>query len=95
MNGYSSGDNAPGSSSGKSKEQIGSTEISLDNIVEGGRRKRAKFESSVSHPLASQMLSELAQSWSLTPSNPGAASFRTSSNACCPIQPFSIPSPPY
>ncbi|KAK2602083.1 hypothetical protein N8I77_008648 [Diaporthe amygdali] len=46
MNGYSSGDNAPGSSSGKSKEQIGSTEISLDNIVEGGRRKRAKFESS-------------------------------------------------
>ncbi|POS87843.1 hypothetical protein EPUL_001571 [Erysiphe pulchra] len=27
-------------------EQIGSTEISLDNIVEGGRRKRAKFESS-------------------------------------------------
>lgn len=50
MNGYSSGDNAPGSSSGKPKEQIGSTEISLDNIVEGGRRKRAKFESSVSHP---------------------------------------------
>lgn len=47
MNGYSSGDNAPGSSSGKPKE-LGSTEISLDNIVEGGRRKRAKFESSVS-----------------------------------------------
>ncbi|ROW02896.1 hypothetical protein VSDG_01690 [Cytospora chrysosperma] len=46
MNGYSSGDNAPGSSSGKSKEQMPSTEISLDNIVEGGRRKRAKFESS-------------------------------------------------
>lgn len=48
MNGYSSGDNAPGSSSGKPKEQIGSTEISLENIVEGNRRKRAKFESSVS-----------------------------------------------
>lgn len=47
MNGYSSGDGAPGSSSGKPKE-LGSTEISLDNIVEGGRRKRAKFESSVS-----------------------------------------------
>lgn len=45
MNGYSSGDGAPGSSSGKPKE-LGSTEISLDNIVEGGRRKRAKFESS-------------------------------------------------
>lgn len=48
MNGYSSGNDAPGSASGKSKEQIPSTEISLDNIVEGGRRKRAKFESSVS-----------------------------------------------
>ncbi|KAH8891395.1 hypothetical protein GQ53DRAFT_782074 [Thozetella sp. PMI_491] len=46
MNGYSSGDGAPGSVSGKSKEQIGTTEISVDNIVEGGRRKRAKFESS-------------------------------------------------
>ncbi|ROW15928.1 hypothetical protein VPNG_02659 [Cytospora leucostoma] len=46
MNGYSSGNDAPGSASGKSKEQMPSTEISLDNIVEGGRRKRAKFESS-------------------------------------------------
>ncbi|KAI1256111.1 hypothetical protein MGN70_002272 [Eutypa lata] len=46
MNGYSSGDGAPGSSSGKSKEQIGNTDISVENIVEGGRRKRAKFESS-------------------------------------------------
>jgi hypothetical protein len=48
MNGYSSGDGAPGSVSSKTKsEHIGNTEISLDNIVEGGRRKRAKFESSV------------------------------------------------
>ncbi|KAK5657284.1 hypothetical protein OQA88_3346 [Cercophora sp. LCS_1] len=46
MNGYSSGNDAPGSSSGKSKEQLGNTEISVENIVEGGRRKRAKFESS-------------------------------------------------
>ncbi|CAN8095676.1 unnamed protein product [Discula destructiva] len=45
MNGYSSGDGAPGSACGKPKE-LGSTEISLDNIVEGGRRKRPKFESS-------------------------------------------------
>ncbi|RKF71901.1 C6 finger domain protein [Golovinomyces cichoracearum] len=46
-NGYSSEDEAPGSTLAKTKsEQIGSTEISLDNIVEGGRRKRAKFESS-------------------------------------------------
>ena len=52
MNGYSSGDGAPGSVSSKTKsEHIGNTEISLDNIVEGGRRKRAKFESSVSIPL--------------------------------------------
>ena len=50
MAGYSSGDGAPSSSSSRVKEQqpIGNTEISLENIVEGGRRKRAKFESSVS-----------------------------------------------
>lgn len=49
MNGYSSGDGAPGSVSSRTKsDHIGNTEISLDNIVEGGRRKRAKFESSVS-----------------------------------------------
>lgn len=47
MNGYSSGDGAPSSSSGRAKEQIGNTDISVENIVEGGRRKRAKFESSV------------------------------------------------
>ncbi|PKS05243.1 hypothetical protein jhhlp_008614 [Lomentospora prolificans] len=44
--GYSSGDGAPGSVSSKAKDQIGNTEISVENIVEGGRRKRAKFESS-------------------------------------------------
>lgn len=47
FNGYSSGDGAPGSSSGRTKEQLGNTDISVENIVEGGRRKRAKFESSV------------------------------------------------
>ncbi|KAI0166957.1 hypothetical protein GGR52DRAFT_81304 [Hypoxylon sp. FL1284] len=46
FNGYSSGDNGPASVSSKAKEQIGNTDISVDNIVEGGRRKRAKFESS-------------------------------------------------
>ncbi|CAG8952675.1 hypothetical protein HYFRA_00008917 [Hymenoscyphus fraxineus] len=48
LNGYSSGDGAAGSvtSSRTKSEHIGNTEISLDNIVEGGRRKRAKFESS-------------------------------------------------
>lgn len=45
-NGYTSGDGD--SVSGRLfKEQIGNTEISVENIVEGGRRKRAKFESSV------------------------------------------------
>lgn len=37
------------SSSRRAKsDQLASAEISLDNIVEGGRRKKAKFESSVS-----------------------------------------------
>jgi hypothetical protein len=48
VNGYSSGDGAPSSVSGKTKEHLRNTEISVENIVEGGRRKRAKFESSVS-----------------------------------------------
>jgi hypothetical protein len=51
VNGYSSSDGGHGSVSGSRKaksEQLASAEISLDNIVEGGRRKRAKFESSVS-----------------------------------------------
>ncbi|KAI0977314.1 hypothetical protein F4678DRAFT_468518 [Xylaria arbuscula] len=45
-NGYSSGDNAAASVSSRAKEHIGNTDISVENIVEGGRRKRAKFESS-------------------------------------------------
>jgi hypothetical protein len=47
LSGYTSGDGAPGSSSSKNKDALGNTDISLENIVEGGRRKRAKFESSV------------------------------------------------
>ncbi|KAL6891027.1 hypothetical protein HDV57DRAFT_278471 [Trichoderma longibrachiatum] len=46
MNGYSSGDGAPSTTSARTKEQLGTTDISVENIVEGGRRKRAKFESS-------------------------------------------------
>nr|POF13927.1 putative transcriptional regulatory protein c56f2.05c [Quercus suber] len=47
QDGYSSGDNGEGSvaSSRRSKTEQVNAEISLDNIVEGGRRKRA-FESS-------------------------------------------------
>ena len=50
INGYSSSsDNGAGSatSSRKARSELVSAEISVDNIVEGGRRKRAKFESSV------------------------------------------------
>jgi hypothetical protein len=39
------------SASGRAKEQLGTTDISVENIVEGGRRKRAKFESTVSSRL--------------------------------------------
>ncbi|KAI9871228.1 MAG: hypothetical protein M1830_003170 [Pleopsidium flavum] len=49
INGDSSSDGGQASvtSSRKAKsEQLASAEISLDNILEGGRRKRAKFESS-------------------------------------------------
>lgn len=51
INGYSSSDGGAGSvtSSRKARsEQLASAEISTTNIVEGNRRKRAKFESSVS-----------------------------------------------
>lgn len=54
MKGYTSSDGEGGSvtSSRKARsEQLASAEISLDNILEGNRRKRAKFESSVSSPL--------------------------------------------
>ncbi len=47
MSGYGSGDGGPSSVSGRAKEQLGNTEISVENIVEGGRRKRPKFDSSV------------------------------------------------
>lgn len=52
MKGYSSSDGEGGSvtSSRKAKsEQLASADISLNNILEGNRRKRAKFESSVSN----------------------------------------------
>jgi hypothetical protein len=80
FNGYSSGDGAPGSVSSRTKsEHLGNTEISLDNIVEGGRRKRAKFESSVSiaysaEPSIDQLLTAIST---------GAASVRTTADAGC------------
>ncbi|KAL8767002.1 MAG: hypothetical protein Q9209_006356 [Squamulea sp. 1 TL-2023] len=46
LNFYSDSDGGAGSVTSSRKEQLASAEISVDNIVEGGRRKRAKFESS-------------------------------------------------
>lgn len=49
--GYSDSDGGHGSVSGTKKarsEQFASSEISMDNILQDGRRKRPKFESSVS-----------------------------------------------
>ncbi|OAG10121.1 uncharacterized protein CC84DRAFT_1184251 [Paraphaeosphaeria sporulosa] len=47
-NGYSDSENGDASVTSRRsrKEQVASAEISVDNIVEGGRRKRAKFDSS-------------------------------------------------
>jgi hypothetical protein len=58
------------------KEQVASAEISVDNIVEGGRRKRAKFDSSVSTPLQAAMLGMELTSCLLQ----GATSLRSSSS---------------
>lgn len=52
VKGYSSSEGEGGSvtSSRKARsEQLASADISLNNILEGNRRKRAKFESSVSN----------------------------------------------
>ena len=48
-NGYSSSDGIAASVSSRKarSEQLATADISVDNILEGGRRKRAKFESSV------------------------------------------------
>lgn len=57
-NGYSDSENGDASVTSRRsrKEQVASAEISVDNIVEGGRRKRAKFDSSVSIPHPSCVL---------------------------------------
>jgi hypothetical protein len=87
FNGYSSGDGAPGSASGRSKEQLGNTDISLENIVEGGRRTRAKFESSVSSELVGD-LGFLVANACLTSS--GIASVCSSANAGCHLESFGL-----
>ena len=82
MKGYSSSDGEGGSvtSSRKAKsEQLASADISLDNILEGNRRKRAKFESSVSNTAARAYSPYgLANGTHLI----GATSFCATSGAC-------------
>lgn len=54
MAGYSDSDGGHGSVTGSKKarsEQFASSDISMDNILQDGRRKRPKFESSVSRTL--------------------------------------------
>lgn len=87
LNGYSSGDGAPGSVSSRTKsEHLGNTEISLDNIVEGGRRKRAKFESSVSISLASQIHQLLTTSQELPLFAPPQMPAATSNSSVSPAR---------
>ena len=50
--GYSDSDGGNGSVTSSRREAHVSAEISVNNIVEGGRRKRAKFDSSVSITLS-------------------------------------------
>lgn len=59
MGGYSSDEGARSTSSARTKEQLGNTDISVENIVEGGRRKRAKFESSVREPQLTSVVSSI------------------------------------
>lgn len=51
MGGYSDSDGGHGSITGSKKarsEQFASSDISMENILHDGRRKRPKFDSSVS-----------------------------------------------
>jgi hypothetical protein len=82
---YSDSDGAEGSvtSSRRSrKEPLASADISVDNIVEGGRRKRAKFDSSVSYShlgvLRSVLICILSSGVAFVRSSPG-------SNDCFPV----------
>ncbi|KAJ4306262.1 hypothetical protein N0V88_001060 [Collariella sp. IMI 366227] len=97
FNGYSSADGAAGSASGKSKEQLGNTDISVENIVEGGRRKRAKFESSELPLFAPPQMPASTSNPSISPArrtNPyrhSLPSFQPGQNPFSNLQP--LPSP--
>lgn len=92
INGYSSSDGGAGSvtSSRKARsEQLASAEISVDNIVEGGRRKRAKFESSVCDMTRSSIF--LARSANTNSLNyTGIAAFCPTTSACPKLHIFDL-----
>jgi hypothetical protein len=94
MNGYTSGDGAPGSASGKNKEALGNTDISLENIVEGGRRKRAKFESSVRNLANTKPIHRSVANIFLF-FFVGAPTVRPSANASGHLEPFHISCPSF
>lgn len=79
---YSDSDGGNGSVTSSRREGHASAEISVDNILEGGRRKRAKFESSVSQRAISDRSSCLHVS--------GTAAFRTSTGSSHHILVFSV-----
>lgn len=70
------GDVSVTSSRRSRKEQVASADISVDNIVEGGRRKRAKFDSSVSVVCLTNHLNSSLILYSFA----GAASLRSSTS---------------
>jgi hypothetical protein len=88
--GYSSGDGAGSVSSRTKSEHLGNTEISLDNIVEGGRRKRAKFESSVRNPALDFMICHLSYANLAI----GIAALCAASDACGNFELFCFTSTP-
>ncbi|KAI9894040.1 MAG: hypothetical protein M1814_004810 [Vezdaea aestivalis] len=75
MHTYSSddGDHESTTSSRKAKSELASAEISLDNIVEGGRRKRAKFESSELPLFVPPQIPLTASMSSMSPTRQGQA----------------------
>jgi len=72
------------------KEPLASAEISVDNIVEGGRRKRAKFDSSVSTYRGHASYNSLTPVPSI-----GAASVRTTSSSYDCLVVVRVPSTAY
>lgn len=79
QDGYSSGDSAPASSSSRTKDRSRATDISVENIVEGGRRKLAKFSSAVSTLFG--VIAHCAWLVADSSSSPGASSVCPAANA--------------